>query len=137
MIDLAILTVLLVASFGLAAWVLAMSARAVGSGRAGWRQGVLAAFLTSVFGGVFFGFSAWAKTLPRDQMLFMAVALLLTENVAAYMIYRRVFRLSAGRRLCRGQRWWGRGSWSLFWWLRWFGHLWLRHLSFQPAAWRR
>jgi hypothetical protein len=97
MIDLCILVVLFAASFSLAAWILARSARAVGSNRASLRHGALAAFLTFVCGLVFLALSAWPKTLAPIQILIMAASLLVIENLAAYAIYRRVFRLSAGR----------------------------------------
>jgi hypothetical protein len=59
---------------------------------------VLAALLTSVCGVVFFGLSAWAKTRESGPTLLLVAAwLLVVENAVAYAIYRRVFRLSAGR----------------------------------------
>lgn len=98
--DLCIFIVLFAASFGVAVWVLTLSARLAGSARAGWRQGVLAAFLTSVCSVAFFALTAWVKM--RDSgptLLFGVVWLLVIENAVAYLIYRRVFRLSVGKAL--------------------------------------
>lgn len=97
MIDLCIFIVLFAVSFTLTARVLALSARAVGSRRAQSRHGALAAFLTFVCGLVFLALSAWSRLLAPIPMLITAALLLVTENVVAYAIYRRVFQLSAGR----------------------------------------
>lgn len=99
MIDLCILILLLLASFALSAWVLAVSARAVGSPRARYRHGALAAFLAAACGVGCLGISAWARTLEPGARVAVAAVVLVGANVVAYAIFRRVFRLSARQAL--------------------------------------
>lgn len=97
MIDLCILILLLLASFALSAWVLAVSARAVGSPRARYRHGALAAGLMVVC-GVAVGI-AWGITAAHGAMVFVSALLVGMNYLAAYWICRRVFRLSAAKAL--------------------------------------
>lgn len=95
MVTLVICVAVLAGSFLLTAWVLGLAARWVGSERGRFRTGLAA---TGAVIGVGIVLSVGEAFFPGTMSsLGRAVVFLLLQFVAAFVVFRRVFRLSAGR----------------------------------------